>query len=56
METYVVRLTKEQVTLLRKLVSERAMLVHAYPTSEDGDLESRLHEVDRVLHKVSQSF
>lgn len=49
-ELITVRLTLEQVRLVRKLISEKCRLVSQHPMPEDGDLKQRLFKLDEPFH------
>lgn len=54
--TYPVRLTEDQIRLVRQLISEKHLLVKSHPMPEDGNLAQRLCDLDKPFHAKAQCF
>ena len=53
---YVVRLTEEQIRVLRRELCKHCAFIREYPLNEDGNALEVLHSVDKALHAVAQCF
>ena len=55
-KTVLIRLTEEQIRLIRETISQKVIFISRHPLPEDGDLKERLNALDKPFHSAMQTF